>query len=625
MSTSYRGVHWNRQKIIYDALLLILLLLGLITYVGVSIILYPGMTAETLALRGTAFLSLFLLHFVLAIGPLARLFSACMPLLYNRRHLGVTLFCVALTHGLLALIQFHGFGDTFPLLSVFTSYAGDFGALFRNPSGWGVIPFEPFGFVALIIFYFLAISSHDFWLRLFGASTWKTMHTLLYVAYGMVLVHVAFGFLQSERHYLYPATLLAAGLVLFGLHIAAHQKGKSERSATLAQDEGEGFVRACTTDMLHPGRGTVVRIGKKKIAFFLHEGRVYAVGNTCRHQGGPIGEGRILNGCITCPWHGWEYRPEDGESPPPFNEHVPTYAVKVVGGDVLVRPVPCDRGHSHAGAVAHRDSSTVPENDDFYVGYRKSLPAPLWNDLQGIISTILIACPIFMAAMAFGQAKPDRGSFEFGHLRTVEGVFYSSPVPSIYVVTPRPAEGAPPGYHFLLASEAKFGIPSAWDTFDGKRVSLTGSATYRREVLMFQIDRNSPPTLLGEPAPEELRPEAEEIESVRVQGELVDTKCYLGTMRPATGKVHRACAIRCLSGGVPPGILVRSRVGSTVVLLASNGVKPLEYDISWAGQVVEAYGTIKRRNGFTVILADRISLYEPDAEVDAQESAVARK
>ena len=67
---------------------------------------------------------------------------------------------------------------------------------------------------------------------------------------------------------------------------------------------------------------------------------MYALSNICRHQGGPVGEGRILDGCITCPWHGWQYKPESGVSPPPFHEVIETYPVRVVDGVVYVNPEP---------------------------------------------------------------------------------------------------------------------------------------------------------------------------------------------------------------------------------------------------------------------------------------------
>jgi phenylpropionate dioxygenase-like ring-hydroxylating dioxygenase large terminal subunit len=68
------------------------------------------------------------------------------------------------------------------------------------------------------------------------------------------------------------------------------------------------------------------------------------VTNVCAHQRGPLGEGKIIDGCIQCPWHGWEYRPEDGRSPPPFAEKIATYRVRVVNRRILLNPEPLPPG-----------------------------------------------------------------------------------------------------------------------------------------------------------------------------------------------------------------------------------------------------------------------------------------
>ena len=73
---------------------------------------------------------------------------------------------------------------------------------------------------------------------------------------------------------------------------------------------------------------------------FRYDGKISALSSVCQHQNGPLGEGRIIDGCVTCPWHGYQYRPEDGASPPPFNEKVPTFRVRVDGDRVLVHPTP---------------------------------------------------------------------------------------------------------------------------------------------------------------------------------------------------------------------------------------------------------------------------------------------
>jgi sulfoxide reductase heme-binding subunit YedZ len=78
--------------------------------------------------------------------------------------------------------------------------------------------------------------------------------------------------------------------------------------------------------------------GRERVAVFRYGGRVSAVSNVCAHQAGPLGEGAIIDGCVTCPWHGYQYRPEDGQSPPPYTEKIPTYEVRVEGGRVMLNP-----------------------------------------------------------------------------------------------------------------------------------------------------------------------------------------------------------------------------------------------------------------------------------------------
>ena len=74
------------------------------------------------------------------------------------------------------------------------------------------------------------------------------------------------------------------------------------------------------------------------VAIFRHGGRLSAVSNLCAHQNGPLGEGRIVDGCITCPWHGYQYRPEDGCAPAPFTERLATYQLRIENGMVLLDP-----------------------------------------------------------------------------------------------------------------------------------------------------------------------------------------------------------------------------------------------------------------------------------------------
>jgi hypothetical protein len=119
---------------------------------------------------------------------------------------------------------------------------------------------------------------------------------------------------------------------------------------------------------------------------------------------------------------------------------------------------------------------------------------------------------------------------------------------------------------------------------------------------MIELKRPDTFTILDQDAASAPQPTTSPLGEGRFVGELVDTKCYSGVMRPATGKVHRACAIRCLSGGVPPGLLVRDSKGDGVVfLLAGFGDEPLRYDVQLAGTLIEVTGALEL-NGETPVL-----------------------
>ena len=60
-------------------------------------------------------------------------------------------------------------------------------------------------------------------------------------------------------------------------------------------------------DFPDPGARVVVA-GRREIAVFRVEGRLYALDNHCAHLGGPLAEGLIEGGCVVCPWHEWCYR-----------------------------------------------------------------------------------------------------------------------------------------------------------------------------------------------------------------------------------------------------------------------------------------------------------------------------
>jgi nitrite reductase/ring-hydroxylating ferredoxin subunit/DMSO/TMAO reductase YedYZ heme-binding membrane subunit len=345
MSAGYRAVQWNRRKIIYDGVLFA----GVATFIAAFMTVSawsnpPTNLPEWIDLRIRAFgtCAFLMLTIILSIGPLARLDRRFLPLLYNRRHFGVLTFCVAALHAWFMV-------EWFIVLDALPKLAPDFTTL-GNYFKFIGFPFKALGLAALLILAVMAATSHDYWLAFLGPRAWKSLHMALYLAYGVLVMHVALGAMQENRHPVVPALLGGAFGVVVILHLlAARRERATDRGESPSPD---GWLPVGPPSSI-PDRCAriVVPQGGERIAVFRDGDRIGALTNVCAHQNGPIGEGRIIDGCVTCPWHGYQYRLEDGCAPPPFTEKLATYRVRIRDGIVEVDPRPLPPGTPASVAI----------------------------------------------------------------------------------------------------------------------------------------------------------------------------------------------------------------------------------------------------------------------------------
>ena len=335
MSATYRPVQWNRNKLLYDVILLTAVVAYILLFVKVAPLWDPEtrlLSSRILRMRAFGTCAFLMLTVILCIGPAARLNRRFLPLLYNRRHFGVLTCAVAAAHAMYVLDWYFAFSPT-----------GKLEGLLGSNTSYGQLlgfPFEAFGIFAFVILLILAVTSHDFWLSFLTPKLWKAMHMAIYVAYAAVVAHVALGYLQDTRNPLFAAVVAVGFCLVIALHVLAARKEKRDEDATAASVAGDApWVRVGPVDEIEDGRGRVVTLEEgERVAVFRDAGRLAAVSNVCAHQNGPLGEGRVIDGCVTCPWHGFQYRLEDGRAPPPFTEKIATYRLRLDGDVVLLDP-----------------------------------------------------------------------------------------------------------------------------------------------------------------------------------------------------------------------------------------------------------------------------------------------
>ena len=101
-------------------------------------------------------------------------------------------------------------------------------------------------------------------------------------------------------------------------------------------------------------------------------------------------------------------------------------------------------------------------------------------------------------------------------------------------------------------------------------------------------------------------PADEAVGRVTLMGEIVDSKCFWGVMKPGNLKPHRACAVRCISGGIPPLFLVRDEDGETrqFLLVGAAGEPVNDRILDRIAEPLEITGRLTRRGDLLILSAD---------------------
>lgn len=592
MSVGYRAVSWTTHKRWYDAALTVGVLLSIGVYALLTKLLYTGDEAisdEVLLIRSLGACAITLLHLALAIGPLHRLWPETAPLLFNRRHLGVLTFLVAALHAVISVGFYHGFGIMNPLRSLLVNST--------NYASLQAFPFEMLGLMALMVLFTLAATSHDVWLKVLSPLRWKRLHMLLYPAYVLLVGHVALGGLQVRSGWAAPSLLILGAVGLAGLHLAAALADGRRRRTQLPQSNSDhpwlavGDVESIPFDRAR----TVYTPSGDRIAVFRSDVGITAIDNRCAHQGGPLGEGRVIDGCITCPWHGWQYRAGDGCAPPPFTEKLRTYQVRILDGRVQVNALACEPGHAPFPAVPEpADSASTPtqitrsgaapdakpprREHEFYVNY---LPTGPRLRLMAILTTGAAMCVLaaVAATAALSQRSPGMAVWDDGHIRQFTGLLVAAPAPVLLTIDPTTGQQ----HTMLIVEVGKHGAAERLAPLIGARVTASGWLLQRDGRTMLELEPGVLPIVADPAQPVASTPDDDALArattnlgTVTLRGEIVDAKCFWGAMKPGDGKTHKACATLCIRGGIPPVLVVRSQSAQTqYYLVRGTGATPM--------------------------------------------------
>jgi hypothetical protein len=234
---------------------------------------------------------------------------------------------------------------------------------------------------------------------------------------------------------------------------------------------------------------------------------------------------------------------------------------------------------------------------EIYVGYlpvppqqrrflQWSIPAVLW----------LVCGAAFLWARS--QHEPGAAVWDDGKPVTLRGVLAARPYPILFIDSP---SGRPEAV--LLVEAGKLGGAHGGAALHGRVVSASGWVLHRDGRRILELEPEAAALSREGDGDNRSLPVAESLGRITLRGEIVDSKCFLGAMKPGEGKTHKECATLCIRGGIPPMLVTRDGRGATsYVLLEGPDGGPLEPAAHpLIGDVVELSGELSEWGGLRVL------------------------
>lgn len=238
----------------------------------------------------------------------------------------------------------------------------------------------------------------------------------------------------------------------------------------------------------------------------------------------------------------------------------------------------------------------MSEEKPFFIGW-ESKPAPVISAFTRKATLGLLAVSFIVAGLVTAmQQTVSSGRFEFGNVKDFSGILIKSPAPMLVSDTEIDGEKI-----FYLVAPLKNGFSAELaEKHHLQQVSLKGTLIGDDMEAMIEVQED---TIVSKgTAANPLEESGGTL--VTIQGEIVDSKCHLGVMNPGRFKPHRACAIQCLSGGIPPILVAQTAEGvlANYLIVGLDGKAINEDILEYAAEPVEVSGTLKT-------IGDRLVLY----------------
>ena len=207
----------------------------------------------------------------------------------------------------------------------------------------------------------------------------------------------------------------------------------------------------------------------------------------------------------------------------------------------------------------------------------------------------------------------NNGTYEFGELTELKGVIHMDPVPYIRILAD---DQGKIGKNIMLIDFGKFGARSSVEKMQAKigkdidavEVTIRGTLIYQDGFTLLELTEKEKALQKHEPLSDPDRYTS--LQTVAGNqtfiGEIIDPKCYFGSMKPGQSKPHLSCAALCISGGIPPVLAVQTKqkTAEYYILKGENGEDINQEVLDHVADPSQIEGKVVRLNEWNLLYID---------------------
>jgi hypothetical protein len=249
----------------------------------------------------------------------------------------------------------------------------------------------------------------------------------------------------------------------------------------------------------------------------------------------------------------------------------------------------------------------MKKQDEFYIGWQDDVtPSYLQGRRQFFIAGLLLII-LFGTGYLFMENKFVNNYFDYGNLTELEGTIVEYPVFGLRTKVDGKAVTVPLvgfGKFDALPILEEIKARTNGKSLSSLKVTLKGTSLTFQDKTWMELTEGDESIVSITDSNLDYIQDNKNLGALSIAGEIVDPKCFFGVMNPGYNKIHRSCAIRCISGGIPPVLAIREKgIFTDYYFVTDENGEPINKEIlQFVGLPVTVSGEVQQVDDWKVLM-----------------------